>query len=52
MNLFWQNKSPYTHKVKPPKAKPRYTHGFKHFLIRKKIAIENYLAINEIWKKK
>lgn len=52
MNLYWKNIAPYTHRVKPPKAEPRYTHGFRHFLVRKKIAIENYLALEEIWEAK
>ncbi len=47
MNLFWQNKNQYVHKVKPPKMKPRDEKGYKSFLINTQIAIEKVLL--DIW---
>jgi len=43
MNLFWKNKDPYNHRVKPPKAKPRDKDGYIKFLIAKQNAIYHYL---------
>ncbi len=48
MNLFWQNKNTYVHKVKPPKMKPRDENGYLKFLRKK--AIYNLTYIQELIK--
>ena len=48
MNLYWKNKAPYTHKVKPPKQKPRDKNGYKLFLIKKAGAIIQYLSERKV----
>jgi hypothetical protein len=42
LKLPW-HKDNVTHKVKPPKAKPRDERGYIYFLIYKRVAIERYL---------